>query len=98
MDALFAQVIEFFSRHYEHPDDIDVLFANMDQRFHPGANLPKMVAQLTCLEMKRLKCTDRFFYTWNPNLGEGSNTTCFTLAQMMGFFVIVSYDITLQTF
>uniref|UniRef100_A0A3F2Z224 Uncharacterized protein n=1 Tax=Anopheles quadriannulatus TaxID=34691 RepID=A0A3F2Z224_ANOQN len=85
-DIFAPDVIEFFSRHYEHPDDIDVLFANMDQRFHPGANLPKMVAQLTCLEMKRLKCTDRFFYTWNPNLGEGARQ----LIEAMDFTVLLA--------
>uniref|UniRef100_A0A182M6G4 Uncharacterized protein n=1 Tax=Anopheles culicifacies TaxID=139723 RepID=A0A182M6G4_9DIPT len=71
-DMFSPELIEFFARHYEHPGDIDVLFANMDQRAYSGANMPKLVSQSTCLEFKRLKCTDRFFYTWNPNLGEGA--------------------------
>ncbi|XP_035890501.1 chorion peroxidase-like [Anopheles stephensi] len=71
-DMFSPELIEFFARHYEHPGDIDVLFANMDHRAYPGANLPKLVSQSFCIEFKRLKCTDRFFYTWNPNLGEGA--------------------------
>ena len=64
--------MNFFAHHYEHPGDIDVLFSGLDQRAYPGAHMPKLVSQSTCLEFKRLKCTDRFFYKWNPNLGEGA--------------------------
>ncbi|XP_050079403.1 chorion peroxidase-like [Anopheles maculipalpis] len=71
-DMFSPELIQFFAQHYEHPGDIDVMFANMDQRAYPGANMPKLVSQTFCLEFKRLKCTDRFFYSWNPNLGEGA--------------------------
>ncbi|XP_049286113.1 heme peroxidase 2-like [Anopheles funestus] len=70
-DMFSPELIKFFAQHYEYPGDIDVLFASMDQRAYAGANMPKLVSQSICLEFKRLKCTDRFFYSWNPNLGEG---------------------------
>ncbi|XP_040157937.1 chorion peroxidase-like [Anopheles arabiensis] len=71
-DMFSPELVNFFAHHYEHPGDIDVLFSGLDQRAYPGAHMPKLVSQSTCLEFKRLKCTDRFFYKWNPNLGEGA--------------------------
>uniref|UniRef100_A0A182MK61 Uncharacterized protein n=1 Tax=Anopheles culicifacies TaxID=139723 RepID=A0A182MK61_9DIPT len=71
-DMFSADVVEYFAKRFEHPSDIDLLFGILDRRFVSGGFLPKLVAQATCLEFKRLKCTDRFFYTWNPHLGEGA--------------------------
>ncbi|XP_049276610.1 chorion peroxidase-like [Anopheles funestus] len=71
-DMFSPDVIEYFSKQYEHPTDIDALFGILDRRFVLGGFLPRIVAQATCLEFKRLKCTDRFFYAWNSYLGEGT--------------------------
>ncbi|XP_050079404.1 chorion peroxidase-like [Anopheles maculipalpis] len=71
-DMFSDDVIEYFAKRFEHPNDIDLLFGIFDKRFVPGGKLPRIVAQATCLEFKRLKCTDRFFYKWNPYLGEGA--------------------------
>uniref|UniRef100_A0A182PE57 Uncharacterized protein n=1 Tax=Anopheles epiroticus TaxID=199890 RepID=A0A182PE57_9DIPT len=71
-DMFSPEMVKFLATQYEHPGDIDVLFSWLDRRAYPGANMPRLVSQSTCLEFKRLKCTDRFFYKWNPNLGEGA--------------------------
>ncbi|XP_053671093.1 chorion peroxidase-like [Anopheles nili] len=71
-DMFEPKLLEFLASFYETPGDLDVLLANFERRAYPGANMPKLVSQSTCLQFKRLKCSDRFFYSWNPNLGEGA--------------------------
>ncbi|XP_049534138.1 chorion peroxidase-like [Anopheles darlingi] len=87
-DIFRPEIIELFENMYDSPADIDAYFCNLDRRFHSGASLPKLVAQATCLEFKRLKCTDRFFYTRNPNLGEGARKliTNFDLTVLLSLF------------
>ncbi|XP_053671098.1 chorion peroxidase-like [Anopheles nili] len=71
-DMFRPAMLQFLASKFESPADVDVLFGNFEKRFYPGAKLPMLVSQSTCLQFKRLKCTDRFFYSWNPYLGEGS--------------------------
>ncbi|XP_058061754.1 chorion peroxidase-like, partial [Anopheles bellator] len=71
-DMFHPKLIPFLKARYQSPADIDVLLSIVDERFYRGGNVPKLVAQTMCLEFKRLKCTDRFFYTWNAHLGEGA--------------------------
>ncbi|XP_053659784.1 lactoperoxidase-like [Anopheles marshallii] len=92
-DMFREDVIEYFSKRYEHPSDIDLLFGMLDRRILPGGFLPKIVAQATCLEFKRLKCTDRFFYTWNPYLGEGARhlIKVFDFTSLLALFTQMSF-------
>uniref|UniRef100_A0A182JK85 Uncharacterized protein n=1 Tax=Anopheles atroparvus TaxID=41427 RepID=A0A182JK85_ANOAO len=72
-DLFRPEFCDLLKHHYESPSDVDVLLSILERRRYPGAMLPKLVSQVTCLEFKRLKCTDRFFHTWNPYLGKGSH-------------------------
>nr|XP_019565387.2 peroxidase skpo-1 [Aedes albopictus] len=65
-DMFDAEVIEVFKRHYESPFDIDVIFSLFEKdQEDQTILLPQTVATVTCLQYKRLKCSDRFFYSWN---------------------------------
>lgn len=72
-NAFFVQhkLIDVFKHHYESPFDIDALFLIFEKEGAPGVNMPKTVAAATCMEFKRLKCSDRFFYTWNEFFSPG---------------------------
>ncbi|XP_058117121.1 chorion peroxidase-like [Anopheles ziemanni] len=71
-DMFSPELTDLLKQYYESPSDVDVLLSILEKRRYPGSKLPKFVSQVTCLEFKRLKCTDRLFYTWNPHLGEGA--------------------------
>ncbi|KAL1402860.1 hypothetical protein pipiens_005890 [Culex pipiens pipiens] len=73
LDDMFdPQLIAVLKAYYETPEDIDLLFSIFENQIPPGSQLPNLVAQSTCLEFKRLKCSDRFFYSWNPHLSNAS--------------------------
>ncbi|XP_001656955.2 chorion peroxidase [Aedes aegypti] len=68
-DIFDEKVIEVFKKHYESPFDIDVLFLLFEKdQEDPTILLPQTVATATCLQFKLLKCSDRFFYSWNEFL------------------------------
>ncbi|XP_055601754.1 heme peroxidase 2-like [Uranotaenia lowii] len=67
LDDMFNQeLIDTLKKHYESPMDLDLLFAIFEKNKPQGSLLPKTVAISTCQTFKRLKCSDRFFYRWNP--------------------------------
>ncbi|XP_055604809.1 peroxidase skpo-1-like [Uranotaenia lowii] len=71
-DIFDQNIIKVFKKHYESPMDLDVLFSIFENRTPRGSNLPTMVAASTCQAFKLLKCSDRFFYEWNPFYTEGT--------------------------
>ena len=73
--VVMFQVIEVFKRHYESPFDIDVIFSLFEKdQEDQTILLPQTVATVTCLQYKRLKCSDRFFYSWNKFYSPGMAT------------------------
>ncbi|XP_058448783.1 peroxidase skpo-1-like [Malaya genurostris] len=67
-DMFDSELIDVFKSNFESPFDIDVLFSIFEKEFPEDSFLPNTVALATCREFKRLKASDRFFYTWNKFL------------------------------
>ncbi|XP_062557245.1 peroxidase skpo-1-like [Armigeres subalbatus] len=68
-DTFGSDAIGVFKKHYESPQDLDALML-LFELFEADTTslLPATVATATCLQYKRLKAGDRFFYTWNEFL------------------------------
>ncbi|XP_021708476.1 chorion peroxidase [Aedes aegypti] len=67
-DIFYEELINVFKKHYESPFDLDALFLIFEKEIPNGAFMPRTVAASTCLQFKNLKCSDRFFYSWNQFL------------------------------
>ncbi|XP_062555614.1 chorion peroxidase-like [Armigeres subalbatus] len=96
-DIFFEDLIDVFKKHYESPFDIDALFLIFEKEIPEGAFMPKTVAAATCMQFKRLKCSDRFFFSWNefqsPALKELINSiNMMTLLAMFGGIDKVPYN------
>ncbi|EAT48446.1 AAEL000507-PA [Aedes aegypti] len=97
-DTFDLEVIEVFKKHYESPYDIDLLFLLFEYTQDDPTNLlPQTIGTATCLQFKLLKCSDRFFYSWNefltPALQELINSiNMSTLLAMFGDMEEVPVD------
>ncbi|XP_055549971.1 peroxidase skpo-1-like isoform X2 [Wyeomyia smithii] len=67
-DIFEPKLVEVLRKHFSSPFDIDMMFAILAYDRLKGTLLPSTVAWATCLEFKRLKSSDRFFYSWNKFL------------------------------
>ncbi|XP_053691332.1 peroxidase skpo-1-like [Sabethes cyaneus] len=67
-DMFDAELVDVLKSHFSSPFDIDLLFSIFERDRPKGTLLPSTVAWATCLEFKRLKSSDRFFYSWNEFL------------------------------
>ncbi|XP_065094220.1 heme peroxidase 2-like [Ochlerotatus camptorhynchus] len=67
-DIFQKELVDVFRNHYESPHDIDALFLIFEKVRDKEVNMPRTIATAYCVLYKRLKCSDRFFYSWNQFL------------------------------